>query len=144
MQQLRLRLLLPLLTKLPQVGAFYTDGEIGDRGNKGDNFWSGRGSRIINNTFINIRTDYPGSKGDLAVQAVYLDDMISGYEVASNRFVNCSVGSFVGGGRDNFVHDNYYENCELAQHFDNVRTGSLEFVHRVAGLNSIVVFFSVA
>ena len=21
------------------VGAFYTDGEIGDRGNKGDNFW---------------------------------------------------------------------------------------------------------
>lgn len=126
MQQLRLRLLLPLLTKLPQVGAFYTDGEIGDRGNKGDNFWSGRGSRIINNTFINIRTDYPGSKGDLAVQAVYLDDMISGYEVASNRFVNCSVGSFVGGGRDTSVHDNYYENCDLAQHFDNVRTCSLD------------------
>lgn len=39
------------------VGAFYTDGEIGDRngrdGNgKGDNFWSMRGSRVINNTCV--------------------------------------------------------------------------------------------
>ena len=29
------------------------------------------------------------------------------------------MGSFVGGGRDNWIHDNYYENCTLAQHLDN-------------------------
>ncbi len=29
------------------------------------------------------------------------------------------AGSFIGGGRDNYIHDNYYENCDLAQHFDN-------------------------
>eukprot|EP01052_Picozoa_sp_SAG31_P006617 SAG31_NODE_306_length_17979_cov_7.825447_4_plen_232_part_00 len=103
------------------VGAFYTDGEIGDRGNKGDNFWSMRGSRIVGNTFKNIRTGYVGTKGPggLSAQGVYLDDMVSGYEVTQNRFINCSVGSFVGGGRDNHIHDNYYESCDIAQHVDD-------------------------
>ena len=29
------------------------------------------------------------------------------------------MGSFVGGGRDNHIHDNYYEQCDIAQHLDN-------------------------
>ena len=68
---------------------------------------------------------------------------MSGWEVAGNRFINCMAGSFIGvsrhdiagiwvaffsrcrryrcgqGGRDNHVHNNYYERCDLAQHFDN-------------------------
>ena len=54
-----------------------------------------------------------------SVQALYLDDQMSGWEVAGNSFINCMAGSFIGGGRDNHVHNNYYERCDLAQHFDN-------------------------
>ena len=59
-----------------------------------------RGSRLIGNSFKNIYTSYDGDKGPggLSAQGVYLDDMVSGYEVAFNTFTNCSVGSFVGGG----------------------------------------------
>jgi hypothetical protein len=44
---------------------------------------------------------------------------MSGWEISENRFIDCMAGSFIGGGRDNHIHDNYYENCDLAQHFDN-------------------------
>ena len=44
---------------------------------------------------------------------------MSGWEIRENRFIDCMAGSFIGGGRDNHIHDNYYENCDLAQHFDN-------------------------
>jgi hypothetical protein len=50
---------------------------------------------------------------------LYLDDEMSGWEVYENRFINCQAGTFIGGGRDNHFHDNYYENCDKAQHFDN-------------------------
>ena len=70
--------------------------------------------------FKNIATQHPGDKiHGLAAQACYLDDMTSGYEVAFNKFINCDVGTFVGGGRDNHFHDNYYENCNVAQHIDD-------------------------
>ena len=48
-------------------------GEIGDRGNKGDNFWVMRGSRLIGNSFKNIYTSYDGDKGPggLSAQGVY-------------------------------------------------------------------------
>ena len=45
-----------------------------------------------------------------SVQALYLDDEMSGWEVYENRFINCQAGTFIGGGRDNSFHDNY---CEL-------------------------------
>ena len=54
-----------------------------------------------------------------ATSAVDYADQMSGWEIGHNRFVNCMAGSFIGGGRDNYIHDNYYENCDLAQHFDN-------------------------
>jgi hypothetical protein len=70
--------------------------------------------------FKNIGTNFAGDKiHGLAAQALYLDDMTSGYEVAGNTFLNCDVGTFVGGGRDNHFHHNHYENCNLAQHIDN-------------------------
>jgi hypothetical protein len=95
------------------VGAFYTCGQGGNA------FWNGRGSKVYNNTFKNIRNlDGTGVQGP-SVQALYLDDEMSGWEVYSNSFYNCQAGTFIGGGRDNHFHDNYYENCDLAQHFDN-------------------------
>ena len=44
---------------------------------------------------------------------------MSGWEVYKNRFLNCQAGTFIGGGRDNYFHHNYYEDCDLVQHFDN-------------------------
>ena len=81
------------------VGAFYTDGEIGDRGSKANNFWIGRGSKIIGNTFRNIRTAYAGDKkgpGGLSAQAVYLDDMTSGYEVRNSPLPRVNYRAFYG------------------------------------------------
>lgn len=46
-------------------------------------------------------------------------DQMSGWTVTNNSFVDCQVGSFIGGGRDNVVTGNYYERCDTAQHFDN-------------------------
>ena len=53
------------------------------------------------------------------MQAIYLDDQMSGWSITSNAFVNCQIGSFVGGGRRNVVTGNYYEKCDTAQHLDN-------------------------
>ena len=74
MQQLPLRLL-PQASKKPQrslkeaaaqVGAFYVCGQGGTA------FWGGRGGRVLNNTFINIRNmDGTGVQGP-SVQALYL------------------------------------------------------------------------
>jgi hypothetical protein len=38
---------------------------------------------------------------------------------AHNFFKTPRQFAGAGGGRDNSVHDNYYENCDKAQHFDN-------------------------
>jgi hypothetical protein len=95
------------------VGSFYVCGQGGTA------FWGGRGGVVKNNTFKNIRNiDGTGVQGP-SVQALYLDDQMSGWEITENKFINCMAGSFIGGGRDNHIHNNYYESCDLAQHFDN-------------------------
>merc|ERR1711994_372178 len=54
-----------------------------------------------------------------SVQAIYLDDQMSGWNIINNSFIDCQVGSFIGGGRRNKVINNYYEHCDTAQHIDN-------------------------
>ena len=44
---------------------------------------------------------------------------MSGWHVWNNSFVNVTTGTFVGGGRLNRFHDNYYQNVATAcHHFD--------------------------
>ena len=43
---------------------------------------------------------------------------MSGWDVWNNSFINCSTGTFVGGGSYNLIHDNYYEDVDTCQHFD--------------------------
>jgi len=52
-------------------------------------------------------------------QAVYLDDQMSGWTIENNSFIDCQVGSFIGGGRRNIVRHNNYVKCDTAQHIDN-------------------------
>ena len=54
-----------------------------------------------------------------SVQAIYLDDQMSGWRIEGNSFDNCQVGSFIGGGRRNIVVGNRYVRCDTAQHIDN-------------------------
>ena len=44
---------------------------------------------------------------------------MSGYLITNNSFIDCHVGSFIGGGRRNSVLENTYTNCSVAVHEDN-------------------------
>jgi len=43
----------------------------------------------------------------ITIQAVYLDDQMSGWHIWNNTFYNCMTGTFIGGGEHNRFHDNY-------------------------------------
>ena len=70
-------------------------------------------------SFRNIRNTEGSALGWPSVQAVYLDDQLSGTIVTGNRFENCMTGVVLGGGRDNVVTFNHFENNDLAVHLDN-------------------------
>ncbi len=53
------------------------------------------------------------------VQAVYLDDQLSGTIITDNLFENCMTGVLLGGGRDNLVMFNHFTGNDLAVHLDN-------------------------
>ena len=96
------------------TGAFYVCGQQATA-------FTNRGNVLRGNTFVNIRNlnGVGASKSSLDVQGVYLDDQMSGWLVEKNKFVNCTVGMFIGGGRDNVVRQSYFESCALAVHLDD-------------------------
>jgi len=81
--------------------------------------WVRRGNTLIGNTFRNIQNTEKMTLGAPSVQAIYLDDQLSGTNIISNTFINCLKGSFVGGGRDVIITNNTYINCGYAVHIDN-------------------------
>ena len=83
-------------------------------GQGGRAFWNGRGSKVFGNTFRNIRNTAGTGVQGASVQALYLDDEMSGWEVYENKFINCQAGTFIGGGRDNSFHDNYCESNQAS------------------------------
>eukprot|EP00055_Hartaetosiga_balthica_P013824 m.72705 g.72705 ORF g.72705 m.72705 type:complete len:778 (+) comp8394_c0_seq3:126-2459(+) len=89
-------------------GAFYTGRS-----------WVQLGNIIRYNSFSSIRTRVPVFLGSPSVQAIYLDDEMSGYEVYNNTFYDCQVGMFIGGGRWNKVKFNTFEKCDTAVHVDD-------------------------
>jgi hypothetical protein len=99
------------------TGAFYTCGQSGAWVNQGN---VGRGNR-----FSNIRCRIHGRSvegcggGAGAVQAVYLDDQMSGWLWENNSFSDSDTCFFVGGGRSNVARGNTFEGCDLAVHVDD-------------------------
>jgi len=53
------------------------------------------------------------------VQAIYLDDQMSGWGIESNGIYNSSVGILVGGGRRNILTKNTFKGNGLPVYFDN-------------------------
>lgn len=93
------------------TGAFYTCGQAGQG-------WINRGNVIRFCHFESIRNTEPVVLGYPSVQAIYLDDSTSGYEVTGNSFSNCQIATFVGGGRRNIITDNWYNYSDVSVHVD--------------------------
>ena len=99
------------------TGAFYTCGQSGA--------WINQGNVARGNRFRNIRCKIQGRSvegcggGAGAVQAVYLDDQMSGWLWENNNFSDSDTCFFVGGGRSNVARGNRFERCDLAVHVDD-------------------------
>eukprot|EP00051_Salpingoeca_urceolata_P032787 m.17437 g.17437 ORF g.17437 m.17437 type:complete len:750 (-) comp5452_c0_seq2:173-2422(-) len=94
------------------TGAFYTCGQMATA-------WVNRGHHLRHSVFRNVRNI--GSLGvqGPSLQAIYLDDQMSGWEIYNNTFINCMTGTFSGGGRRNKFYNNYYQDVDTCHHFDN-------------------------
>lgn len=72
--------------------------------------WTWRGNQVLGNYFHDL------GQGD--VNAVYLDDWLSGTKVEGNIFYRAGRGVMIGGGRDNEVRGNVFVECNPAIHVD--------------------------
>ncbi len=75
--------------------------------------WTERGTVITANTFRDIH----GLRNRSA--AVYLDDQESGTRIADNDFINVSVGVILGGGDDNLISSNHFDDTPTCLAIDN-------------------------
>jgi hypothetical protein len=65
-----------------------------------------------------LETDYEPTTETVMVMGVYLDDCDSGDSISNNVFFKAGWAMFVGGGRDNKVHNNLFADCTSALHLD--------------------------
>eukprot|EP01102_Stenamoeba_stenopodia_P012802 TRINITY_DN4076_c0_g1_i1.p1 TRINITY_DN4076_c0_g1~~TRINITY_DN4076_c0_g1_i1.p1 ORF type:complete len:696 (-),score=109.35 TRINITY_DN4076_c0_g1_i1:82-2130(-) len=92
------------------AGAFYTGRS-----------WVDWGNVLQHNTFEQIlKGENMGGIGTTdQVQAIYLDDQMSGWHVYNNTVINAQVGVLLGGGRMNNITQNHFQDCNQAIAFDN-------------------------
>merc|ERR1712232_1430024 len=94
-------------------GAFYPCGQ-------GGYAFINRGNVLSGNTFRNIlKNPSAPSVQDASVQAVYMDDQMSGWQILNNTFEDCTVANFIGGGRDHIVTGNRFVRCGTIQYLNN-------------------------
>lgn len=94
-------------------GAFYSCGQ-------GGNAFINRGNVLVGNTFRNIlKRDGSSVITQGSVQAVYLDDQMSGWQILNNTYEDCHVANFIGGGRDVIVTGNNFVRCGTIQYLNN-------------------------
>ena len=95
------------------AGGFYSSGQQGTA-------FTNRGNVLRGNHFSKILNHAEGTGVQQAsVQAIYLDDQQSGWTVTSNSFIDCTVCSFIGGGRRNIISDNRFVRCGTVQYLNN-------------------------
>lgn len=70
-----------------------------------DRSWIARGNVIAKNYIHDLGN--PTSAQSLVI-GIYLDDQFSGVEIEGNIFERCRNPILIGGGKDNFVHDNLF------------------------------------
>lgn len=77
--------------------------------------WTWRGNVIRYNYFHDIGR----FRGNVGVQAIYLDDWASASTVYGNICYRAGRGVLVGGGRDNTIENNIFVECTPAVHIDS-------------------------
>jgi hypothetical protein len=83
---------------------------------------------------INKTAKYTSPSG---ARGVYLDDAVSGFEIASNIIDNAGDYSVqIGGGRDNKIHDNFINTTHNAIYIDN-RWDTFNWATMQANLNAV-------
>merc|ERR1712232_230476 len=101
------------VTEAVDSGAFYSCGQ-------GGNAFINRGNVLSGNTFRNIlKKDGSSVITQGSVQAVYLDDQMSGWQILNNSYEDCNVANFIGGGRDNIITGNRFVRCGTIQYLNN-------------------------
>ncbi len=75
--------------------------------------WTERGHIVRYNYFHDL---VPIAGG--AIQAIYLDDLASGFLIHGNIFHNVDRGILLGGGRDNHIINNIFSNTNLDMYID--------------------------
>ena len=85
--------------------------------------WTYQGNVIEGNVFANINT-HASANGGNNVQALYFDDLVSGFAVFANTFVNVSRALHLGGGRSIIFQNNTIRSAganswRTANHIDN-------------------------
>jgi hypothetical protein len=75
--------------------------------------WTMHGNRIVGNFIHHL-----GGTDGRWQNAIYLDDMASGIEVAHNVIWKCHWGMLIGGGRDVSLRQNALIDCDLGISFD--------------------------
>jgi hypothetical protein len=82
--------------------------------------WTNRGNVLQANTFINIQNRETMTLGSPSVQAIYLDDELSGTIIKDNVCIDSMTCYFVGGGRDTIVQGNTcFGATDRCVHIDN-------------------------
>ena len=75
--------------------------------------WTARGHIVRYNYFHDLVSIAGGQ-----IQAVYLDDLASGFLIHGNIFQNVQRGVMLGGGRDNQILNNIFSNTNLDLYID--------------------------
>ena len=81
--------------------------------------WVDRGNIVQHSTFERIRRlEHNASLGWTDVNAIYLDDFMSGYYFNNITIKDTDMGIVVGGGRDNIIQNFTFINVDYPIHFD--------------------------
>ena len=86
-------------------GAFYSCGQQGTS-------YTQRGNIIRNNTFQHVRIRDKINLGNPVISGIYLDDGMTGWQIYGNQFLDVMQGVMLNGGRDNLIHNNYFEDVD--------------------------------
>lgn len=76
--------------------------------------FTARGTIISNNIISNIVP----FRSNGSVVGVYLDDQASGIVIQNNKFLNVQYGVLLGGGRNNTINNNLFEDNQVAIRYD--------------------------
>jgi parallel beta-helix repeat protein len=74
--------------------------------------------QVRNNLFDGVGATERLAQKSCSQNAFYLDDEMSGYQFYNNTIKNAAVGILLGGGRDNSITHNHFENNINDIHFD--------------------------